>query len=263
MVEPRVFRWATGSVVEEEWCDPHAGSVRVADSWLAVDGYAVSLAQHLERFTTSLAAIDPTLDARAFAADAIAMIPNEGRWFPRLEAIDYGDGAMLRFHLRHAPEALTDVTFATSSRDPRTQTDVKGPDLAALGALRRELDVGEAVILDDGFVAEGAWSSIVWWLNDTLHIVDSSIRRLPSVTERTIRDHAEFIGAPVVPARVRPEDLDGAEVWALSALHGIRVVAEWREGPAVRVEPGRVDYWRQQYLNHRQRWSSEEVRSQS
>lgn len=263
MVEPRVFRWASGSVVEEEWCDPHAGSVRVADSWLVVDGCAVSLALHLERFTTSLAAVDSALDARAFAADAIAMIPAQGRWFPRLEAIDYGDGAMLRFHLREAPEALTDVTLATAPRDPRTQTNVKGPDLAALGALRRELDIGEAVILDDGFIAEGAWSSIVWWQNDTLHVVDSSIPRLPGVTEHTIRDHAEFIGAPVVAARVRPEDLAGAEVWALSALHGIRVVTEWRDGPAVHIEPGRVDYWRQQYLNQRQRWSSDEVRSQS
>jgi len=263
MVEPRVFRWADGSVVEEEWCDPHAGSVRVADSWLVVDGHAVSLTRHLERFTTSLAAVDANLNARAFAADAIAIIPNEGRWFPRLEAIDYGDGAMLRFHLREAPDALTDVTFATSSRDPRTQTDVKGPDLAALGALRRELDIGEAVLLDGEFVAEGAWSSIVWWQNDTLHVVDSSIPRLTSVTEHTLREHAAFIGAPVVGACVRPEELDGAEVWSLSALHGIRVVTEWRDGPAVHSEPGRVDYWRQQYLNQRQPWSSEEVRSQS
>jgi branched-subunit amino acid aminotransferase/4-amino-4-deoxychorismate lyase len=140
---------------------------------------------------------------------------------------------------------------------------VKGPDLAALGALRRELDVGEAVILDDGFVAEGAWSSIVRWQNDTLHVVDSRIPRLPGVTEQTIRDHAEFIGAPVVSARVRPADLDGAEVWALSALHGIRVVTEWRDGPAVHVEPGRVDYWRQQYLSRRHALSPGEVRSQS
>ena len=252
MVEPRVFRWANGSVVEEDWCDPHAGTVRVADSWLVVDGCAVSLDRHLERFVNSLATVDSALDARAFAADAIAMTPAEGRWFPRLEAIDYGDGALLRFHLREAPPALTDATLATAPRDPRTQTNVKGPDLAALGALRRELDVGEAVILDDGFIAEGAWSSIVWWQDDTLHVVDPLISRLPSVTESTIRDHAASIGAPVVSARVRPEDLDGAEVWTLSALHGIRVVTEWRDGPVVNVEPGRVDYWRQTYKNQRQ-----------
>ena len=263
MVEARVFRWAGGSVVEEEWCDPHAGSVRVADSWLVVDGSAVNVALHVERFTSSLAAFDPSLHARAFASDTIAMIPAEGRWFPRLEAIDYGDGAMLRFHLREAPEARTDVTLATAPRDPRTQPSMKGPDLAALGALRRELDVGEAVILDHGFIAEGAWSSILWWVDDTLHIVDSAIPHLPSVTEHTIRDHAAFIGAQVVSARVRPEDLDGAEVWTLSALHGIRVATEWRDGPALHVEPGRVDYWRQEYLKRRQSLDSSEVRSQS
>jgi branched-subunit amino acid aminotransferase/4-amino-4-deoxychorismate lyase len=263
MVEARVFRWAGGSVVEEEWCDPHAGSVRVADSWLVVDGSAVNVAMHVERFTSSLTTVDPALNARAFATDSIAMIPAEGRWFPRLEAIDYGDGALLRFHLREAPAALTDVSLATAPRDPRTQTKVKGPDLAALGALRRELDIGEAVILNDGFIAEGAWSSIVWWHDDTLHVVDPLIPRLPGVTERTIRDHAEFIRAPVVAARVRPEDLDGAEVWTLSALHGIRVATEWRDGPALHVEPGRVDYWRQQYLNHRETVNPREVRSQS
>ncbi|CAB4622413.1 unannotated protein [freshwater metagenome] len=263
MVEARVFRWAGGSVVEEEWCDPHAGSVRVADSWLVVDGSAVNVAMHVARFTTSLAAVDPSLDAREFAADAVSMIPAEGRWFPRLEAIDYGDGAMLRFHLREAPDALTDVTLATAPRDPRTQPSVKGPDLAGLGALRRDLDIGEAVILDDGFIAEGAWSSIVWWADDTLHVVDSAIPRLPSVTERTIRDHAASIGSTVVPARVGPEDLDGAEVWTLSALHGIRVATEWRDGPALQIEPGRVDYWRQEYLNRREALDPGEVRSQS
>jgi branched-subunit amino acid aminotransferase/4-amino-4-deoxychorismate lyase len=140
---------------------------------------------------------------------------------------------------------------------------VKGPDLAALGALRRELDIGEAVILDDGFIAEGAWSSIAWWADDTLHVVDPLIPRLPSVTELTIRDHAEFIGARVVTARIRPQDLEGSEVWTLSALHGIRVATTWRDGPSLRVEPGRVDYWRQQYVNQRQTLNSGEVRSQS
>jgi branched-subunit amino acid aminotransferase/4-amino-4-deoxychorismate lyase len=140
---------------------------------------------------------------------------------------------------------------------------VKGPDLAALGTLRRDLDVGEAVILDNGVIAEGAWSSIMWWKNDTLHVVDPVIPRLPSVTENSIRQHAAFIGAPVVAACARPEDLDGAEVWVLSALHGIRVATEWRDGPTVHSEPGRVDYWRQQYVNRRKVWGAEEVRSQS
>ena len=110
---------------------------------------------------------------RHFAPAPLHLIPAEGRWCPRLEAFDYGDGAMLRFHLREAPDALTDVTLATAPRDPRTQPRVKGPDLAALGALRRELNVGEAVILDDGYIAEGAWSSIVWWERDSCLLYNS------------------------------------------------------------------------------------------
>ena len=263
MVESRVFRWSDGSVVEEEWCDPHTGAVQVADSWLVVDGQVVSLAHHVDRFVSSLALADSAVDGRAFVTHAISLIPRDGRWFPRVEAIDYGNGTLLRFHLREAPEALLEVSLATAPRDPRTKRDVKGPDLAALGALRRELNVGEAVILDGGFIAEGAWSSIVWWANNTLHVVDPEIPHLPSVTERTIRDHAAYIGAPVVSARVRPQELDGAEVWALSALHGIRVVTEWRDGPAVTVEPGRVDYWRQQYVNRREAIGPGQVRSKS
>ncbi len=251
MVESRVFRWANGSTVEEEWCDPHAGSVRAADSWLVVEGTAVHVERHLDRFRGSVATQGLELDTDAFANDVLGLIPTEGRWFPRVEAMDYDDGAILRFHLRPAPEPLTEAIVGTATRDPRTLPLVKGPDLAALGAVRRELDLDEAVILDGENLAEGAWSSIVWWANDTLHVVDPAIPRLPSVTEQTLRDHAAFIGAPVIPATVRPDELDGAEVWVLSALHGIRVVTEWRNGPTVHVEPGRAEYWRQQYVNQR------------
>lgn len=251
MVDSRVFRWAAGSLVEEDWCDPHAGNVRVADSFLVVDGTAVAIDDHVNRFATSLAAVDSTLDVATFAHDVLALIPAEGRWFPRLEAIDYGDGALLRFHLREAPEPLTEVTLATSTHDPRTNPRTKGPDLIALGALRREFDCGEAVILDDGDVAEGAWSSIVWWADDTLHVVHPDIARLDGVTESVIRRHAAFIGAPVISANVTPAHLEGCEVWVLSALHGIRVATEWRDGPSLHVEPGRAEYWRQQYANQR------------
>jgi branched-subunit amino acid aminotransferase/4-amino-4-deoxychorismate lyase len=169
-----------------------------------------------------------------------------------VEAVEIDGQTVLRLHVRPAPDEVTTVTLATAPRDPRTSPSVKGPDLKSLGSLRTELDVGEAIILDDGVIAEGAWSSIVWWKNDTLHAVDPSVPRLSGVTERIVRQHATFIGAPVISARVRPEELDGAEVWVLSALHGIRVATEWRDGPTLHIEPGRVDYWRQQYLNQRQ-----------
>ena len=251
MVDARVFRWADGSIVEEEWCDPHAGAVRVADSWLVVDSTAVTMERHVDRFVTSVRPLMPDMDLSTFVRDAVALIPKSGRWFPRIEAIDYGDGALLRFHLREAPAPLTEVVLATSTHDPRTTPAVKGPDLERLGDLRREFGCGEAVILTDGTIAEGAWSSIVWWRDDTLHVVSPDIARLPSVTERAIRVHAATIGAPVIESTVRPEELNGCEVWTLSALHGIRVATEWLAGPALHREPGRAEYWMQQYVNRR------------
>lgn len=252
MVDTRVFRWAEERLVDLDWCDPHAGRVVAADSWLVIDGHAVAIERHVERFVSGLGRNAPEMDGTAFIKDALAAIPLSGRWFPRIEAVEYGDGVALQVRLRPAPELLTETTLATAPRDPRTQPTVKGPDLVSLGALRTELNVGEAVIVDDGFVAEGAWSSIVWWQNDRLHVVDPAIDRLPGVTERVLREHAAYIGASITPARVRPDELNGAEVWALSALHGIRVATEWQGGPALHVEPGRVEYWRQQYVNNRQ-----------
>ena len=251
MVDTTIYRWAGGALALEEWCDTNPGAVRAADSFLVVDGMAVAIDRHVNRFAESLRAQGLEAPADDFTGAVRASIPREGHWFPRIEAIDYGDGALLRVLMRTAPAALETATVTTAHADPRTLPHVKGPDLAALGNLRRDSGADEAIILDDGFVAEGAWSTVMWWANDTLHRVDPQIPRLASVTESVLIDHARFIGAPVVDARVTPNELEGAEVWILSALHGIRVVTEWQNGPELHVEPGRVEYWRQQYINRR------------
>ncbi len=251
MVDTTIYRWANGSLAVEEWCDTNPGAVRVADSFLLVDGAVVAFDRHVARFAEGLHAQGIAVDADAFATSVVAHLPRDGRWFPRLEAIDYGDGALLRLLVRPAPDALDTATLATASVDPRTLPTVKGPDLAALGNLRRDSGADEAIILTDGIVTEGAWSSIVWWTNDRLHRVDPAIPRLSSVTEEVLVDHARYIGAPIADSRVTPEEMEGSEVWVLSALHGIRVATVWIGGPTLHVEPGRVEYWRQQYTNRR------------
>ena len=256
MVETRVFRWSDGVLRDDPMTLSGTSVVRVADSWLTVDGSAVALDRHFDRFSGSVHAQNSQIDVLAFTEAVRDALPESGRWFPRIEAIDSDGELTLRLLIRTAPEPSLDVTLATATRDPRSNPSVKGPDLSALGALRTELGAGEAVILNQGFLAEGAWSSIVWWLNDTLHCVDPSIARLPGVTEGVIRDFAHHIGSTVVPVRVRPEELDGAEVWVLSALHGIRIATNWRNGPELHVEVGRVDYWRTGYANHRRVVSS-------
>lgn len=251
MVDTTIYRWANGSLALEEWCDTNPGAIAAADSFLLVDGSVVALDRHFTRFVAGLGAAGVGADTATFFNDVRELLPKEGRWFPRIEAVDYGDGLLLRVLVRPAPEALTTATVATATRDPRTQPTVKGPDLAALGSVRRDSGADEAVLLADGKIAEGAWSSIVWWSNDQLHRVDPTIPRLASVTESVLVDHARYIGAPVIDSVASPDQLDGAEVWVLSALHGIRVATEWLGGPTLHVEPGRAEYWRQQYVNHR------------
>ena len=251
MVDTTIYRWADGALAVDEWCDVNPGRTLVADSFLVVDGCAVAADRHTQRFARGLSAQGLNVAIDNFVAAAVAAIPREGRWFPRLEAIEYGDGTMVRLLVRPAPDPLNSATLATAAVDPRTSPSIKGPDLAALGNLRRDSGADEAVILDGGHIAEGAWSSIVWWANDELHRVSPTVPRLDGVTESVLRDHARYIGAPVHESRVTPAELEGAEVWILSALHGIRVVTEWRSGPDLRVEEGRASYWRQQYANKR------------
>jgi branched-subunit amino acid aminotransferase/4-amino-4-deoxychorismate lyase len=251
MVETRTFRWSDGALMDDTASRPETSTVRVADSWLTADGSAVAIDRHFDRFMASVHACDSRVDVGAFTEAVRGALPDSGRWFPRIEAIGDAGELTLRLLVRVAPEPSTEVTLATASHDPRSEPFVKGPDLSALGALRTELGAGEAIIVDNGFVAEGAWSSIVWWLNDTLHCVDPSIARLPGVTEQVIRDFARQLGSTVVPSRVRPEELNGAEVWVLSALHGIRVATEWRDGPTLHIEPGRAEFWRIGYSKNR------------
>ena len=252
MVDTRILRWSEGVLRDEPTTPGKAGNVHVADSWLTVDGAAVAVDRHFERFASSVHTRQSQVDVVAFTDAVRFAVPDAGRWFPRIEAIDIAGELTLRLHVRAAPEPSAEVTLATAAHDPRSDPSVKGPDLVALGQLRTELGVGEAIIVDDGFVAEGAWSSVVWWLNDRLHCVDPSIARLSGVTESVLRDFARHVGSPVVPSRVRPPELDGAEVWVLSSLHGIRVATEWRNGPSLHVEPGRAEYWRTGYVNNRE-----------
>jgi branched-subunit amino acid aminotransferase/4-amino-4-deoxychorismate lyase len=66
---------------------------------------------------------------------------------------------------------------------------------------------------------------------------------LPSVTRELLLDEAAAEGVTVRYDDVAPHDLDGLEVWAVNALHGIRPVIAWPGSP---FEPGpapRAESW--------------------
>lgn len=243
--------WQGTELVPREDCDIAPAVVEVADSWLVEEGAVRGLELHRSRFLTSISRSRArALDVDAFWDAAIAAIPRTGSWFPRVELREQLGAAQLLFRLREAPVLQRSVMLTThTGRDPRTVPTVKGPDLAAMVRLRTEAQTrgaDEAVIVSpEGFVVEGSTTSIAWWEGGTLCVPDRAMPRAPSTTERTVLTLATALGIPVEEQRRLPEQLDGHEVWALNALHGIRIVTAWPGGPAETAEhPGRLSRWR-------------------
>jgi branched-subunit amino acid aminotransferase/4-amino-4-deoxychorismate lyase len=243
MSEPSVLRWRAGRL-EERPGTPTA-DVLAADSWLLRDGAVLALDAHRARFLGGVPD-DAVDDAAAFWDAALAALPRTGSWFPRLDL--RADGELL-LHVRPAPEPRRDVALVTwEGADPRRVAGVKGPDLARLAdarAVALDLGVDDVVLLDpSGAVAETSTAALVWWRGDALGVPADGIARVPGVTAGALVALATALGVPVVPEHATPDDLDGRELWAVNALHGIRMVTSWPGGPAPAAEPGRFARWR-------------------
>lgn len=249
-----MHRWQAGRLELRDDCDIAPARLLAADSWLVDDGRALAIDLHRRRFLAAVPAEFDALDPERFWDAAIAAVPRDGRRFPRVDArlseVTRGEWVpQLLFRDRVAPEARRAITLATHrGRDPRTAPRVKGPDLEALLRLRtlaQRLGADEAVILDaEGAVADGATTCLVWWRDDVLCLPDPSIARVDSVTVRSLLALASALGVEVRHERAGLDDLEGLEVWALNALHGIRIVTSWLDGPATAELPGRLELWR-------------------
>ena len=245
-----IFRWRDGALEPLEHCDMTLTVIEAADSWLVSDGLTLGLELHRTRFMTSI----PRgryleLDVDGFWDVAIAAIPREGDWFPRVELHSRLGGPRLVFRLRSAPERTRSAVLATwRGRDPRTVPRVKGPDLDSMLRIRHDVQkkgADEAVILTpDGYVVEGAYSSLLWWRGDILCGPPAEFERVDSVTARSVLTLAAALGLDTHEEAVTPAELDGTELWALSALHGIRIATSWVDGPSLAEQPGRLATWR-------------------
>jgi branched-subunit amino acid aminotransferase/4-amino-4-deoxychorismate lyase len=250
-------RWQGGILVARDDCDVAPASILAADSWLVADGTALALELHRMRFLDAVAesgerrersAEIDELGVDAFWDAAIATIPRTGDWFPRVELRLQHDSAELLLRLREAPVRRRSLTLATfRGADPRTEPWIKGPDLEAMTRLRtaaQQHGADEAVLLDRGFVAEGSTTALAWWTGDAFCVPSLDLPRIDSVTLRSVLALAAATGLDVLHDSVAPEALDGCEVWALNALHGIRIVTGWVDGPTTAELPGRLDAWR-------------------
>lgn len=220
----------------------------VADSWLVEENSVRNLQLHFERFNRAVLQKSgaPTEQVvAAFFEAVVELIPKTGRWFPRIEYHAEQINPLF-VKLRQAPEKLSDAALWTLPEpDPRRNPHVKGPDLSLGMQLRRKAQVhgaDEAALVDsNGFLIEGALSSIVWWFGDVLVAPNDETDWLDSITRFEVFEIAKQLGLETRTANVRPIDLEGAEVWLLSSLQGIRRVSRWlfgdQEIPLAAVTP--------------------------
>lgn len=248
--------WTGDELRVRDDCELTETALLAADSFLVRDGRALALRLHRARFAETVREQGFTgTDLDAFWDAGVASLPREGDWFPRFELVrapDAGwlDALRLRFRLRPAPELTTTVVVATADRDPRETPHLKGPDIDRLSALRQRAQrrgAREAVILDEGRVSDGATTALLWWRGETLFAPPFSLPRVDSVAARTVRGIAAALGTPVEEEEARPAELDGAVLWAVNALHGIRAVTSWVDGPALAQDPARTEAWRARF----------------
>jgi branched-subunit amino acid aminotransferase/4-amino-4-deoxychorismate lyase len=233
--EVQFFCFRDGSLVLVTEAQQTEVQLEVADSWLVEDGRVRSLDAHFDRFARWVAEVSPDCISSlpAFFEAVKVMTPSVGRWFPRIEFHAEAEAPHHLFlRLRKAPEQLGDVALWTfPDADPRQNPAVKGPDLSLGMQMRRNAKMhgaDEAVLLSkDGFVLEGALSSLVWWRGDALCSSSDDLPWLPSITREEIFAIANQMGFATRVERVKPADLVGLEIWALSSLQGIRVVTNW------------------------------------
>jgi hypothetical protein len=129
-----IYRWHDGALELLDYCDMSDTVLLAADSWLVSDGRTLALGLHRERFVEALPA---GVSADDFWDAAIAAIPLEGDWFPRVELQSRSGALLLVFRLRSAPALTRSVVVATApGPDARTSPLVKGPDLSAMLRLR-------------------------------------------------------------------------------------------------------------------------------
>lgn len=240
------FRW-NGSGLVDVTGAPEI-PLYVADSFLLNEGKVVGYHRHLDRFTASaeiqglVRPVDDFLDA------ITAALPREGMWFPRIDLTERGE---LELHIRPAPALGETIVLATAASDPRTEPSIKGPDIPVLNTLRsdaQKLGADDAVILDiQGRIIDGSTTCLIWFTNGGFHIPPAEAIRVDSTTVAATRELASLGGLTVSDTWATPADLGGVELYAVNALHGIRTVTSWINGPTLSVNLERLTQLRQEY----------------
>lgn len=260
MSSESAFRWDGHALVDRSHSDPESGAIAVADSLLVSDGHALALDMHRTRFRDDVSQLPAGTtsfspdEVDTFLSAAFAKLPEHGNWFPRVELRTGGGSSHLWYRHRPAPVLTRSVTLATYvGDDPRRVPAVKGPDIETLGRIRRDAGrrgVDDVVFVTaNGHIIDGAANALMWWRGETLCAppraeTDPAFARVASVTSTALLGLAFALGVHTNEEATTPAELDGSEVWAVNALHGIRMVTNWENGPQLAEKPGRIGVWR-------------------
>lgn len=240
------FRW-NGSELVDVTGAPEI-PLYVADSFLLNEGKVVAYQRHLERFAASAALQGLVQPVDDFLNAVTTALPRTGLLFPRIDLTERGE---LELHIRPAPKLHETIVLATADYDPRVEPGIKGPDIPALNVLRQEAQqsgADEAVILDNqGRIVDGSTTCFIWFAHGGLHFPPAQAIRVDSTTVAAVREIATTGGLSVTETWATPADLEGVELYALNALHGIRAVTSWVNGPTLATSPERLAHWREQY----------------
>ncbi|MBN9612660.1 MAG: hypothetical protein J0H64_04215, partial [Actinobacteria bacterium] len=252
----------------EAWCGPHvpsaderarhATALRTARESAGAAGVDLVWVEpdRTPAERDALARIDELL------AEAPARIAAFGEGWPRVELWqdEVGGTPRLALQLRPLPELHDTIELRTAGYLEAQHPERKGPNIARYAALNRDLGT-EALLTDArGHVLEGATTSLVWWPREQEHpeqhgFVVASEARVPSVTESLIitaggdrlvgeKPHRRRIGQPQ-PRSVTPALLADHEVWAVNALHGIRVATSIDGAPLPPPHERRLKWFRE------------------
>lgn len=240
------FRW-NGSELVDVTGAPEI-PLYVADSFLLNEGKVVGYQHHLDRFASSAEFQGLVQPVDAFLAAVTAALPRTGKFFPRIDLTERGE---LELHIRPAPELHETIVLATAITDPRIEPSIKGPDIPALNELRlaaQSRGADEAVILDyQGRIVDGSTTCLMWFVDGGLHLPPAEAIRVDSTTVAAAKELAAKGGLSITETWATPAECEGAELYALNALHGIRAVTSWVDGPTLSYSPERLAHWREQY----------------
>lgn len=240
------FRWNGSELVDRT--DGFDVPVYAAVSFLLREGTVVDYPGHLARFArwADEQGLKRPLDE--FFDAVTEALPRTGDYFPRIDLTSRGE---LELHLRPVPPTSRTVIVSSAATDPREEPTIKGPDFGVLHQLKDAAmaeGAQEAIILDaQGRLVDASTSCLVWLRENNLFTPPADALRIQSITVGIVEDLARETGYSVETQWTTPAELEGAQLWILNALHGIRAVSSWVNGPTFTVNEALLDQFRDRY----------------